>query len=79
MPNSEQKILKLIEEFFSVANASDYQEVNNDLLQTFLETNVSDTVHDPMYVRNTVFMLNTQNQFILKLTEAIKSQNNLPL
>lgn len=64
-----QNFHNTIKDFYSYANACDFIEVNNDLLNTYLQKGVLDDDNYPEHIQSTVFMVNFQNQFLTALKE----------
>ena len=65
-----QNFYKTIKDFYSFANASDFIEANNDLLNTYLEKGMDEEEgYCPKHIQNIVFMVTFQNQFLTALKE----------
>jgi len=65
-----QNFYKAIDDFFAFAHTHDYQEVNNEMLNTYLERALNeDDEYCHKHIQSVVFMATFQNKFLTQLKE----------
>lgn len=65
-----QNFYKAIDDFFAFAHTHDYQEVNNEMLNTYLERALNeDDEYCHKHIKRVVFMATFQNKFFAELKE----------
>lgn len=68
--NHSIQLQKSIKDFFAVATAADFIEVNNDLLNAFLKVSLESVErYDYQKIQNMVFMATLQNKFLASIKE----------
>ena len=71
---------KTIENFFDLANASEFIEVNNEMIDTFLEKGLDKKQgYKPRHLLKIVFMVNYQSKFLTALKENWETLKTLNL
>lgn len=65
-----KKFHKIIKEFYSLADPSDFIKVNNHLLNTYLEKVMDqEQAYSIEHIQDMVFLVTFQNQFLTALKE----------
>lgn len=68
--HNQNKLIGVIDEFYKFGKAAEFIEVNNDLLEQYLEVALDEeSPFDPIQVQTVVSMLGRQNHFLTSIKE----------
>lgn len=65
----KNELEKNIEKLFNIASASEFIEINNNLINSFLDNFTNNNSMSKEQLFNVVFLINKQSQFIVTLQE----------